>query len=158
MERRVQVEFSSNDEKFSQQLNEAISTQQMLDILIIINIISASKGFQLISQKWFQSLILSHNNVTGIILRIKGTIHDDLPANLDLIFKTPFLIAFHSIIGEHESKTYWKSSENNSFYSLDIDNDFTEVINFFCHGFIIDEINRGRTGRNNFSNLSCFNY
>jgi len=145
MEKKIQVEFSLDDAEFSERFENAIKIQPMFDFLIIINIISVSKGLQLISQEWFRSKVCSHENLIGINLKINGTI-DGLSDYLDLVFKNTILIAFQSTINGHESKTYWKTAGCDKFYSLDIDDDSTDDITSFCHEFFIDEIKNERIG------------
>lgn len=145
MEIKIQVEFSLDEAEFSDRLENAIKIQPIFDFLIIINIISASKGLQLIFQKWFKSKVCSHENLIGISLKINGTI-DGLPDNLDLVFKNTILVAFQSTINGHESKTYWKTAGRDKFYSLDIEDDATDDITSFCHEFLIDEIKNERIG------------
>ncbi|XP_070504707.1 uncharacterized protein [Chironomus tepperi] len=146
MERKIQIEFSLDHVEFTQQLDVAIKDQPMFDVLIIINVISAFKGLQLISQNWFQPMICSHKNLIAVILRTNEAIFEDLPDNLDLNFNNSILIAFQSTIGGHESKTYWKTVGRDTFYSLEIDDDLTDDITSFCHEFLIEEIKNLKTG------------
>jgi hypothetical protein len=145
MERKIQVEFSLDDAEFFERFENAIKIQPMFDVLIIINILSASKGLQLISQKWFESKFCSHDNLIGISLKIDGMI-DNLPDYLDLFLKNTILIAFQSTFGGHESKTYWKIAGRDKFYVLDIDDDSTDDITSFCHEFLMNEIKNERVG------------
>ncbi|CAH1734520.1 unnamed protein product [Chironomus riparius] len=146
MERKIEIGFLLDDIQFSQQLDAALINQPTFEILIIINILTASKALQLVSQKWFQSLISNQEHLVAIILSINEAFNDDLPANLDLIFKPSILIAFQSTIGERGSKTYWKTAGRDKFYTLGINDDPTDDVTSFCHEFLVDEIKSNRSG------------
>ena len=145
MNKNIQIEFTLNEVEFSQRFEDVINQNSTPDLLQIINIPTTSKGLQLISQNWFELKVCNHQQLIEIILKINEAI-DDLPDNLDLLFKKPILIAFQSTIGGHESKTYWKTAGRDKYYSLYIDYDSTNDVTAFCHEFLTDEIKSGRNG------------
>ncbi|KAL7029854.1 hypothetical protein ACKWTF_006396 [Chironomus riparius] len=141
----ITLAFSLIESEIVEKLELSVNHQPEFDQLIIQSIPSTLKGLQLISQNWFESKVCSYEKLIAIILQIDDNLND-LPENIEFISKNRILVGFQSTLEDHESKSYWKFTGREKFYSLSIENDASTNATSFFREFIVDEIRNGRTG------------
>lgn len=145
----ILVDYSSNEEEFLKNFNANKEEDPEFNFIEVTKIPTVQKGLELISQKWFKSIIQDHDDIFGINLRINEKIDENLkdrPQFFEFQAWEYFIISMQSSIEDCKSMTYWKVPERENFYSIFIDDDEDEKILPFFHEFLIEQFDEETSG------------
>jgi hypothetical protein len=141
----IELQFNTNRDIILENFEAEKGRNPHFDCIVLQNVPTPQSGLELILSDWFKATICELPNVFGIVLKINGEINetlDDRPRSFDFRSKPSFLIAFESNIGNRKSMIFWKSPENDEFYSIFVHENVTSML----YDFLIQEIKAGRTG------------